>query len=297
MNDETKTVDNMAIWNQASRTDPAATKPITEGYLKGKTAIAALLPVKMATEIFGPVGIGWGYEIIEERFDAGEHIYTTPKDGGEPLLLGIAQLHTMLVKVWANWNGEKLEATHYGHTPRLYRSKWGISTDDEYAKKSLSDAVKKALSMFGVNADIYLGEFDDQGYVDELRQDMAIEKADHKEAEVAKQRADYDEWKISNTKLMQEATQISMLEGLYVAAVRKSNRWNDTPYVLTVNEVWKERAISFVENAATLSKLEAIYKAAANKARGWNDENWKKMLDEKTQARKQALSQGEVTAA
>lgn len=290
---------NMAVWDKVSKTDPSGTRPITDGFLKGKTAIASLLPVKMATETFGPVGIGWGYEILEERFDAGEHVYTKPKEGSgiEPLLLGIEQLHTMKVRVWAKWEGEMMEAVHFGHTSRMYRSKWGISVDDEYAKKSLSDAVKKALSMFGVNADIYLGEFEDIDYVNMLREEMEIDKADNKEAKRAELDAEYEEWKTTNARLMQDSSQISELDGLYTSAVRKAGRRKDDEYIKTANAIWKERALHFISTAPTYAKLEYAYKAANAKAKGWRDSDWKKKMSDLVIQRKAELEKEATEAA
>ena len=41
---------------------------------------------------------------------------------------------------------------------------WKI--DDEYAKKSATDALTKGLSMIGFNSDIFLGKYDDNKYVE-----------------------------------------------------------------------------------------------------------------------------------
>jgi hypothetical protein len=44
--------------------------------------------------------------------------------------------------------------------------------DDNYAKKLETDALTKALSKLGFNADIFLGKFDDVRYVDEMKEEF-----------------------------------------------------------------------------------------------------------------------------
>ena len=50
---------NTRIWDQVSKTDPAHTKKVNQR--GGFTAISAHYQIMRATEVFGPVGIGWGY--------------------------------------------------------------------------------------------------------------------------------------------------------------------------------------------------------------------------------------------
>ena len=52
--------DNMRIWNLASETDPTHTKEVTIG--RKLTAIDSYYQIRRATEHFGPMGQGWGYE-------------------------------------------------------------------------------------------------------------------------------------------------------------------------------------------------------------------------------------------
>ena len=60
MNAPGKIKPNMAIWEAVSVTDPSHTKKVNQR--GGFTAISAHYQVMRATEQFGPVGIGWGYE-------------------------------------------------------------------------------------------------------------------------------------------------------------------------------------------------------------------------------------------
>lgn len=50
----------LTIWNQVEKTDPNRTAPIPNTNF---TSIAPVYMIKRATEVFGPVGIGWGYQL------------------------------------------------------------------------------------------------------------------------------------------------------------------------------------------------------------------------------------------
>ncbi|MDD1149777.1 hypothetical protein M5G25_15895 [Pseudomonas sp. TNT2022 ID357] len=64
-------VPNLALWEEVEKTDPKFTKEYTgPGGFTG-TAVNAQYLAKRATEKFGPCGTGWGYDVIEERFDIG----------------------------------------------------------------------------------------------------------------------------------------------------------------------------------------------------------------------------------
>src|SRR5688572_26032109 len=57
--------DHLALWNALKRTDPKATKPFQRsGGFRG-TQIDPAWRLQMMTEIFGPIGKGWGYEQLE----------------------------------------------------------------------------------------------------------------------------------------------------------------------------------------------------------------------------------------
>ncbi|MEI0746852.1 hypothetical protein VUS79_33065, partial [Pseudomonas aeruginosa] len=61
---------NMAIWDQVKETDTRYTR---QAKLNGQdmTSINGLYIVRRATELFGPVGKGWGWKVLVERFDEG----------------------------------------------------------------------------------------------------------------------------------------------------------------------------------------------------------------------------------
>lgn len=148
---------NMDLWESVQKTDTQHTKE--HG---GMTAINFQYMIMKATKAFGPVGIGWGYDVLEERIDEGAE-YIHAANNSEPIRYkGLT--HTIKIKLWYKYNGEKGEVVNYGHTPFVMKSKYGPYQDDDPAKKSLSDAIKKCLSMIGFSADVFLGMYDDFNY-------------------------------------------------------------------------------------------------------------------------------------
>lgn len=210
----------MEIWNHAKKTDPSATKDNTSGGFKS-TTINGYWMIQKATELWGPVGVKWGYGIADERFDQGGPIF----DAESRQVLCNSVMHTIRIEIW--YPDCAKPVTQYGHTPYIYNSKYGPITDHEAPKKSLMDALKKGLSMLGFSADVFQGEFDDPEYIAELRDEEALRKADDKDAEKERQRADYRDWYQRNLDLVKTAASLSELETLFKAAYRKMNRRAD----------------------------------------------------------------------
>lgn len=140
--------DNLRIWTQVDKTDPAHTKKVNQR--GGFTAISAAYQIKRATEVFGPVGEGWGY------------------DAGEPIF----QAGLVFVPVTL-WHGER------GHVfgPMFGGAEWESKGrfDTDALKKATTDALTKLLSQLGFNADVFLGRFDDNKYVAEMRSEFSEE--------------------------------------------------------------------------------------------------------------------------
>ncbi len=152
-------VNNMHIWEQVEETAPGDTKTAK---LEGRevTSINGISVVKKATKIWGPMGIGWGYDILEDVFQHGGPIFD---DEGQKIADNM--LHTIKLELWYKDGDEIGKVVQFGHTPFIYKTKYGPKTDFEAPKKSLTDAMKKCLSLLGFNADIYMGMFDDLNYV------------------------------------------------------------------------------------------------------------------------------------
>lgn len=153
--------DNLDLWHSVEKTDPAHVKPITGKQYKGTSPKPYWL-IMRATETFGPIGIGWGFT-IDERVEVGALI----AEGH------FERLHVAKVKVWYKWKGERGEVEHIGGTPLSgKRSSGATYTDEDAPKKSVTDALVKALSMIGFAGDIFMGRYDDSKYVNETRREF-----------------------------------------------------------------------------------------------------------------------------
>jgi len=167
-------MNNMEIWDRVKKTDLKYTK---EGGKETNflTSINGLYCAMRATEVFGICGIGWGWDILEERYDQG--VLHKHENGDYH-----AVTHTIKIKLWFVIGEKRGEIPHFGHTPYIMRSTFGAYMDNEAPKKSLTDAIKKCLSMIGVGADIHLGQMDDQSYkaslVLEAKQERESKKAE-----------------------------------------------------------------------------------------------------------------------
>tara|TARA_R110002020_G_scaffold250031_1_gene464153 strand:- start:6 stop:818 length:813 start_codon:yes stop_codon:yes gene_type:complete len=140
----------MSIWDKVCKTDPRHTKKVSQR--GGFTAIDAHYQVQMATQEFGAVGTGWGYD-CEYEFHDGAVI--------------------CLLVFWYSTDGKQ---SRFGpiagcsdfNTKRL---------DTDAPKKAMTDALTKALSHLGFNADVFLGKFDDNKYVAERSSEVVSEEA------------------------------------------------------------------------------------------------------------------------
>lgn len=148
---------NLTIWEAVQQTDPKHTKAFTKGGGFSGTAINAIYQIRRATELWGPLGEKWGYDIVASDFVNGA--------GGD--IIHILQI---------NFRHPTGAFAAFGQTTFVGKNKNGAFTDEEAPKKSLTDAITKALSMLGFSADVFLGLYDDNKYVNDLRNAAAKEK-------------------------------------------------------------------------------------------------------------------------
>lgn len=241
---------NLALWRNVQKTDPTYTKGFNAPGGHSGTAINATYFIREATEQWGPIGLNWGYTVIEERVDNGAPVYDEQME-----ILGHVMTNTIRLELWVKKStldseytpetGEDpiARVTHYGHTPYIYYSanskRW--ITDQEATKKSLTDALKKCLSMYGFCADIYLGLFDDFSYVELLRKEVEMEKSDDALTTHIKQKQEYKEWFLKNIKLIETAVSKNELEIVYKSAYRKSQRMEDRDGLLKLTRAKDKR--------------------------------------------------------
>lgn len=222
--------DNMKIWRSVMRTDPRYTKDLAGAGFEG-TSINAEYMVMRATEIFGPIGTGWGFEVMEDRMLPGapmsEAIYEDKKFVGNRLLrdgdgtLITEKNHSIKIKFWYAIEGEiRGEVEAYGATKYLYKTKNGITCDGEAQKKSLTDAIKKALSLLGFSADVWLGLYDQAEYKQENAIEFDIRNASDKAEDVTRIRKELDEKFKINTDSMRSAVTPNEVSGIASSLTR-----------------------------------------------------------------------------
>lgn len=241
---------NMRIWGQVEKTDTRFTK---KAKVNGQdiTSLSGTAMVMKATELFGPVGIGWGWKIVEERFDEGHEIFTG--EGEKRVCIGREIGHTVKIALWFMQDGQRGEIEQYGCTRYQYKTSYGMTTDGEAPKKSLTDAIKKALSMLGFSADVFLGLFDDQTYVDQLKEEQAIEQAADKDAEILRQKQERLDWLNSAVETIGKAVTSHELKMLNVKYIREATRRNEPTFIARITRAFEERQASLnagKENAA-----------------------------------------------
>lgn len=239
---------NLHIWRKVQSTDPQYTKALDTGNFTG-TSINAEYMFMRATELFGPIGSGWGYEIFEDQMLSGapmsETILENGKFVGKRILRDadgtlITELnHSIGIRFWYMSNEVRNEVISFGATPYLYMSSKNKTVcDGEVKKKSLTDAIKKALSMLGFSADIYLGHFDNLEYKTENAVEFEIKNAANKAGELTRIRSELDAElsKIADT--LRSAVTKNEVEKVLGAFARKVNvhignaeKSNDSEYV------------------------------------------------------------------
>ncbi|WP_248920495.1 hypothetical protein [Pseudomonas entomophila] len=217
---------NMRIWEQVQTTDTRFTKNAEVGGQK-ITSLNGTAMVMKATEMFGPVGIGWGWKVLEERFDDGHEVFAG--EGDKRICLGREIGHTVKIQLWFMQDDRRGEVEQYGCTRYQYKTKYGMTTDGEAPKKSLTDAIKKALSMLGFSADVFLGMFDDVNYVQQLQAEQAIEQAEDREAEIEKQKQERLDFLKNTIDTMQGAQSLQELKKIHDHAVRRLTARRDDP--------------------------------------------------------------------
>ena len=162
---------NLTLWGSVEKTPVEQTKPITGKTYKGNSPKPHHL-IKRATETFGPCGIGWGFTVVEDKV-VDTAIYP---DGS------VERMHYCRVRVWYMYGGQRGEIEHVGGTVLSGRRRGEKAdymlpfADDDAPKKSVTDALIKALSLIGFAGDIFLGRYDDSKYMAELRDEARAEK-------------------------------------------------------------------------------------------------------------------------
>ena len=139
---------NLETWERFADIDPKFTKPITGKPYKG-TSPNPHYVIRCLTEMFGPAGVGFGWDVVAEGFQP----------------MGDELLHWCRIRFW-HGDGKGFDA--YGQTKAIMKTRSGFLNDEDAPKKSLTDAITKAAAQVGVASNIFLGRWDDNKYVAEV---------------------------------------------------------------------------------------------------------------------------------
>ena len=155
-----KTKNNkLLLWEKVEKTDAEFTTKVNQR--GGFTAIGAMYQIKNATEVFGPFGKskGGGWGVIDESY--------TPILN-DSLIVYTATMYYDYFDVQDNDKGTGESIIKFaGEFPisSSIKTTMGNKIDDDCIKKVQTDAITKGLSRLGFNADVFMGRFDDNKYV------------------------------------------------------------------------------------------------------------------------------------
>jgi hypothetical protein len=147
---------NLELWNQVEKTDTAYVKEVSFG--RKFNAIDPTYQTKNATKHFGKYGNTWGLKDINI-----EYIDTVAP-----------QKIAVLQATFFTPDGEV--AT--GNAIDVVSAKG--KTDTDFMKKLITNTISKELSRLGFNADVFLGKFDDERYVNSLKSEELNEDLSEK---------------------------------------------------------------------------------------------------------------------
>jgi len=154
---------NLAVWDSFEKTDPEFTKEFKRGGGFSGTAINAMYAIKKMTEKFGPMGKGWGIESAEEN------------------IMPINDEILVFVKVTLWWGEETADGKRFKHVvgpqwggdkAAVKRKDGSVVPDDEALKKACTDGMLKCMSYLGIAADLHLGYYDDNKYINSLAKEF-----------------------------------------------------------------------------------------------------------------------------
>jgi hypothetical protein len=118
-----------------------AKKAIGGGRLKGMTDINPMFRIRVLTEQFGPCGIGWRYEIVDERLE----------NGANNEIAAFVRIN-LYIYYEGKWS-YPIPGT--GGSSFVASESKGLYTSDECFKMALTDALSVACKALGVGADVY----------------------------------------------------------------------------------------------------------------------------------------------
>lgn len=147
-------MDNMKFYEMGRNVPDNAKKPINAGRLKGMTDVNPMWRIKRLTEMFGPCGLGWWYEITDKQIVCDDQ--TKQKAAFVDILLFFVDPET-------GHTSNGIPGT--GGSSFVAQEKNGPYLSDECFKMALTDAISVSAKALGIGADVYF-EKDRTKYTD-----------------------------------------------------------------------------------------------------------------------------------
>lgn len=135
-------MENMAIYDAGKNVPETAKKKIQGGRINGFTDINPMWRIRTLTELFGPCGIGWYYEIAREWLEGNEST-------GEVAAFVRINLY---IKVDGEWSKPIVGV---GGSMFAANERNGIRVSDEAYKMAQTDALSVACKNLGIGAEVY----------------------------------------------------------------------------------------------------------------------------------------------
>lgn len=142
---------NLDIWNRVKNTPDEARKRIAGGRLKNMTDINPVWRLMTLTEVFGPCGEGWKYEVRKYWLEKGAE--------NEVRAFATVDLY------WRRSTDDEWSAPVPGIGGASFVTKeqsGGVYVNDECYKMALTDAISVACKALGMSQDIYFAECRDK---------------------------------------------------------------------------------------------------------------------------------------
>ena len=135
---------NLSIYEKARSVPEEAKKNIAAGRLKGMTDINPMWRIKKLTELFGPCGVGWWYEITDKHLSA---------DEATNQVAAFVDINLFYIDPETGIQSHAIPGT--GGSTFVAQERNGPYMSDECYKMALTDAIGVAAKALGVGADVY----------------------------------------------------------------------------------------------------------------------------------------------
>ena len=220
---------NLEIWDKVEKTDPQYTKLVNQR--GGYTSICATYQSMRATEVFGPYGEGWG--LSEIKYD-----YALLESTKMVLCHAVFFYITDCKRVEFPLSNAIM--------PMM-----GAKADEDFLKKVETNTISKALSRLGFSADVFMGLFDNTDYVNQLKTESEIDRAEDREAEIVNKRKDMGEYLAAQFATIEASKSFREVSAINKALIRHLERQKAIPAIADICAAGLIKLARLVESKKT----------------------------------------------